>query len=253
LTGQFAADGKTPIVVHRVPFASLKPGDIADPARIPNQALRDALFAATRDLTGKSYDQALVRFAEQHPVFRGIRRVRVREALNVIPIRDREGRPYKAYKGDSNARYDVWRTPDEKWIADIVSMFDAHRSDGGDRRPHPAAKKVLSLRQNDMLAVERDEENQILRVVKFSSTGQITLAPQNEAGALKARDASPQDVDPFKYIYSSGSGLKKMRAHQIRIDPLGRVFDPGPANSQPWTASSTSPRTAIISPPIAGS
>jgi len=228
LTGQMAADGKTPIVVHRVPFAGLKPGDIADPARIPDQALRDALFAATRDLTGKSYDQALVRFAEQHPVFRGIRRVRVREALNVIPIRDREGRPYKAYKGDSNARYDVWRTPDGKWIADIVSMFDAHRLDGGDRRPHPAAKKVLSLRQNDMLAVERDGEKQILRVVKFSSTGQITLAPQNEAGALKARDASPQDVDPFKYIYSSGSGLKKMRARQIRIDPLGRVFDPGP-------------------------
>lgn len=228
LTGQFAADGKTPIVVHRVPFASLKPGDIADPTRIPDQALRDALFAATRDLTGKSYDQALARFAAQHPVFKGIRRVRVREALNVIPIRDKEGRPYKAYKGDSNARYDVWRTPDGKWVADIVSMFDAHRPDIGDRRPHPAAKKVLSLRQNDMLAVERDGEKQILRVVKFSSTGQITLAPQNEAGALKARDASPQDVDPFKYIYSSGSGLKKMRARQIRIDPLGRVFDPGP-------------------------
>lgn len=227
-TGQVAADGKTPIVVHRIPFAALKPADIADPSRLPDQALRDALFDATRDLTGKLYDQALARFAKNHPVFKGIRRVRVRETLNVITIRDKDGRPYKGYKGDSNARYDVWRLPDGKWVADIVSMFDAHRPDAGDRRPHPAAKKVLSLKQNDLLAVERDGETEMLRVVKFSSTGQITLASANEAGSLKARDAAPQDSDPFKYVYSSGSGLKKMLARQVRIDPLGRVFDAGP-------------------------
>lgn len=229
-TGQVAADGKTPIVVHRIPFATLKPADIADPSRIPDQALREALLDATRDLTGKSYDQALARFAENHPVFKGIRRIRVREALNVIAIRNKDGRPYKGYKGDSNARYDVWRLPDGKWVADIVSMFDAHRPDAGDRRPHPAAKKVLRLRQNDLLAVERDGETEMLRVVKFSSTGQITLASANEAGPLKARDAAPQDADPFKYVYSSASGLKKMLARQVRIDPLGRVFDPGPRN-----------------------
>jgi CRISPR-associated endonuclease Csn1 len=225
-TGQVAADGKTPIVVHRIPFASLKPADIADPARIPDGALRDALFEATRDLSGKSFDQALARFASEHPVFKGIRRVRVREALNVIVIRDREGRAYKGYKGDSNARYDVWRMPDGKWVADSVSMFDAHRPDGGDRRPHPAAKKVLSLRQNDMLAIERDGgEPQIMRVVKTSTNG-IVLAGAPEAGPLKTRDATPGD--PFKYVYVGGGGLKKVKARQVRIDPLGRVFDPGP-------------------------
>ena len=87
---------------------------------------------------------------------------------------------------------------------------------------------MLRLRQNDLLAVERDGETGMLRVVKFSSTGQITLASANEAGPLKARDAAPQDSDPFKYVYSSASGLKKMLARQVRIDPLGRVFDPGP-------------------------
>jgi len=225
-TGQVATDGKTPIVVHRIPFAGLKPADIADPTRIPDQALREALFEATRDLTGKSYDQALVRFAAQHPVFKGIRRIRVREALNVIAIRDKDGRAYKGYKGDSNARYDVWRMPDGKWVADIVSMFDAHRPDAGDRRPHPAAKKVLSLRQNDMLAIERDGgEPQFMRIVKFSTNG-VALAGAPEAGPLKTRDATP--TDPFKYIYVGGGGLKKVKARQVRIDPLGRVFDPGP-------------------------
>lgn len=237
-TGDYAADGKTPIVVHRVPFMSLKPADIADSSRIPDEALRDALWEATRDLTGKAYEQALAdifrngigkRDKNGNRLFKGIRRVRVREPLNVIAIRDRHGRAYKAYKGDSNARYDVWRLPNGKWMADVVSMFDAHRPDAGDRRPHPAAKKVLSLRQNDLLAIERDGgAPEIVRVVKFSTNLTIQFAPDNEAGPLKARDATPVEMDPFKYINGSASGLKKLKARQVRIDPLGRVFDPGP-------------------------
>ncbi len=229
LTGEVAADGRTPIVVHRVPLASLKPGDILDPGRIPDDALRQALFEATRDHSGKAFEQALARFAKEHPVFRGIRRVRVREPLNVIPIRDREGRLYKAYKGDANARFDVWRLPDGKWKADVISQFEAHRPDTGDRRPHPAARKVLSLRQNDVIAVERDSGAvDLLRVVGFSQQGTLTLAPPNEAGPLKARDKEANDVDPFKYTYFSASSLKRQKARQVRIDPLGRVFDPGP-------------------------
>ncbi len=229
LTGETAADGKTPIVVHRVPLMSLKPGDLTDPMRIPDQTLRDALYEATRDRTGKDFEQALARFRETHPLFKGIRRVRVREPLNVIAIRDKAGRAYKAYKGDANARYDVWRLPDGKWRHDIVSMFDAHQPARQDRRPHPAAKKVLSLRQNDMLAIERNGgPPEYVRVVKFSTIGAIALAPANEGGALKARDAAPESIDPFKYIYSSGGGLKKLKARQVRIDPLGRIFDPGP-------------------------
>jgi CRISPR-associated endonuclease Csn1 len=229
LTGNIAADGKTPIVVHRVPFTSLRPDDLTNEQRIPDPALRTALRETVRDLAGKPFEQALARFAAEHPVFKGIRHVRVREPLNVIPIKDKHGKIYKAYKGDANARFDVWRLPNGKWEKDVVSMFDAHQPDQWDRRPHPAAKKVLSLRQNDMLAIERNGgPAQIVRVVKFSGSGAIALAAGNEGGALKARDASSQDIDPFKYIYSSASGLKGLKARQIRIDPLGRVCDPGP-------------------------
>lgn len=229
LTKETSADGKTPIVVHRLPLMSLKPGDLMDPVRIPDETLRNALHSFTEGLTGKPFEQALERFAKEHPVFKGIRRVRVREALKVIPIRDRNGRPYKAYKGDANARFDVWRLPGGKWTADVISMFDAHQKDQEDRRPHPAAKKVLSLRQKDMLAIEMEGgPAQMVRVVKFSASGGIVLALSNEGGALKARDAAPAETDPFKYINSSANGLKKLRARQVRVDPLGRVFDPGP-------------------------
>ncbi|MEO9129677.1 MAG: type II CRISPR RNA-guided endonuclease Cas9 [Sphingomonas sp.] len=228
LTGDVNDKG-LPIVVHRIPLMSLKPGDLTDPERIPDPVLRDALHRATDGTSGKSFEEALARFTKTHPIFKGVRRVRVREPLSVIPIHDRTGRAYKAYKGDSNARFDVWRMPDGKWVPDIVSTFDAHQPDQSDRRPHPAAKKILSLRQNDMIAIERDgAPRELVRVVKFSTIGAITFALANEAGPLKARDAASPDIDPFKYLYSSASGLKKIKARQVRIDPLGRIFDPGP-------------------------
>lgn len=237
-TGLMAADGKTPIVVHRVPLASLKPADLEDPQALPDETLRLALLETTQGLTGKAYEQALARFQKEgarhrdkhgQPVFKGIRRVRLREPLKVIPVRDAQGHAYKGYKGDSNARYDVWRLPDGKWVPDVVSTFDAHQSAQTDRRPHPAAKKVLSLRQNDLLAIQRDgEQREIVRVVKFSSAGAITLAGANEAGPLKARDSTASDIDPFKYINASATFLKNNRGRQIRMDALGRIFDPGP-------------------------
>jgi CRISPR-associated endonuclease Csn1 len=238
LTGHLAADGKTPIVVHRIPLMSLKPADILDPARIPDETLRDALWEATRDLSGKAFEAALEHIRRNgidkrdkngNRLFKGLRHVRVREPLSVITVRDKTGKAYKAYKGDSNARFDVWRLPNGKWVSDIMPAFDAHQSTMSDRRPHPAAKKVLSLRQNDLIAIERDgPKAQIVRVVKFSTNGQMALAADNESGALKARDAEPSDIDPFKYVLSSAGGLQKLKARQIRIDPLGRVFDPGP-------------------------
>lgn len=227
LTGETAADGKTPIVVHRVPFTSLKPGDIADPSRIPDEALRDALYDATRDLSGKSYDQALARFAAEHPVFKGIRRVRVREPLTVIAIRDKAGRAYKAYAGSSNDRYVVWRMPDAKWESRVVPTFSAHQRDFVDKRPHPAAKRILCLRQNDILAVEPGGgKTEFMRVVKFTLNGQVTLVPHNEGGKLDVRHKDPKDR--LQITNPTASGLKRMKARQIRIDPLGRVFDPGP-------------------------
>jgi CRISPR-associated endonuclease Csn1 len=106
-------------------------------------------------------------------------------------------------------------------------MFDAHQPDISARRPHPAAKKVLSLRQNDLVAIEKDGgPRELMRVVKFSSIGQITFAPHNEGGPLKTRDGDGSD--PFRYTYLAAGSLKKAKARQVRIDPLGRVFDPGP-------------------------
>lgn len=227
LTGETAADGKTPIVVHRVPFSSLTPKDIADPLCLPDTALREALRAATGQLTGKAFEQALAQFAKGNPLFKGIRHVRVREPLTVIPIRDKTGQVYKAYKGGSNARYNIWRLPDGTWQHEVVSMFDAHQAEHQNSRPHPAAKKILCLRQNDLVAIERNGgAPEIMRVVKFTLNGQITLVGHMEGGALADRDKNKND--PFKLYSPTVSGLQKLKIRQVRVDPIGRVFDPGP-------------------------
>jgi CRISPR-associated endonuclease Csn1 len=229
ITGERDARGNT-IVVRRKSFLSLTDKDIAN---IRDDELRSRLHSATGRLSGREFAAALDYFRKTDPKFHRIRRVRLTEALTVIPIRDRQGRVYKGYKGDANFRYDVWELPDGKWIADVVTMFDAHRPDRDPQaaRPHPAARKVLSLKQNDLVAYEHPKDGRTIgRVVKFSMAGQIVFAAHNEAGALKARDADGDD--PFKYFSKAASGLREIGARQVRVDATGRVFDPGPQHRQ---------------------
>ena len=105
-------------------------------------------------------------------------------------------------------------------------MFDAHQPNWFStiRRENPTARKVLRLHRDDMLAVERNGETELLRIVKFSEK-QLALAAPHEGGPLKARAADKND--PFNYLYPSPNTLKAWKARQVRIDELGRVLDPG--------------------------
>lgn len=225
ITGETDEKGNM-IVVRRKPFLSLSEKDV--PA-IRDAELGGRLHSAISGLSGKQLAAALDRFRKTDPKFKGIRHVRMVEPLAVIPIRDRDGNVYKGYKGDANFRYDVWELIDGRWTAEVVTMFYAHRPDWTSqvRANHPAARKVLSLKQNDLVAyVHPSDGPTIGRVVKFNTAGQIYFATHNEAGALKARDADKDD--PFKYFQKAASGLRDIEARQIRIDAAGRVFDPGP-------------------------
>lgn len=226
LTGEKDARGLD-IVVTRKPLSSFKKA--ADLDAIREEDLKRKLKDWTAGKEGGAFEQALRSFG--HPErgprsYPGLRRIRVVEPLSVIPIRDREGRAYKAYKGDSNYRFDMWELKTGKWKDEVVSMFEAHQRGwiSPIRAANPTARKVLSLQQNDVIAIERENGRELLRVVKFTG-GQVALAPPQDAGSLKARDADKDD--PFKYVYGSASSLQRWRARQVRIDELGRVLDPG--------------------------
>lgn len=226
LTGKVNARG-APIVVHRIPFLSLQPKDLTNPERIADKLLQEELYNATQGLSGSEFQKALSDFSKTAEHYQGIRHVRVREPLNVIEIRDANGQPYKAYQGDSNERYNVWRLPDGSWTYDVISTYDFHRHDFVEQRPHPAAKKIMSLKQDDTLAIEKEPGiRSIVRVQKFGQNGQIFLINHNETGNMAQRDKDPND--PFKLYGPGVNALKKMKARQIRIDELGQIFDPGP-------------------------
>ncbi len=227
LTGETDVNGNE-IVVLRRPIESLK--SQSDIERIRDAALRLALSQATEGLSGKDFEAAVLAFARDNSNWPGLRRLRMVEPLKTIKIKDRHDKPYKGVKGDSNYRYDVWELPNGKWVADVVTMFDAHQDalEPPVKRQHPTARKIMRLHQNDMLALEHEGGGMYARVVKFGVNGALVLAGHVEAGALKARDAAPNSDDPFKYINASATGLKKRRARKIRVDALGRVHDPGP-------------------------
>ena len=237
LTGQTDENGNM-VVVRRKPFLSLTDKDIPS---IRDGDLKAALDPFVAGLSGAAFTQALMKFQKAEGPFHRIRRVRLVDGLNVIAIRDKEGRPYKGYMGGSNYRYDVWELSDGQWDAEVVSMFDAHQPGWKPamREKHHNARKVLSLRQNDMVAYQEGDTRIIARVRKFGQNKQIWFDGHLESGNLSERH---KDVDdPFRDFSKMPNGLKQIGLRQIRVDETGRVFDPGPQDAQSRAAKRSRP------------
>ncbi|MBC7147605.1 MAG: type II CRISPR RNA-guided endonuclease Cas9, partial [Thioclava marina] len=159
--------------------------------------------------------------------YQGIRRVRLIESLQqsarVEVGQDERGAPLKAYKGDSNHCYELWRMPDGKVKPQVVTTFEAHA--GIEKRPHPAAKRVLRVFKRDMVALERDGETMICYVQSMHIANGLYLAPHREANA----DARNRDkTDPFRFIQIGVAPLIKAGIRRVLVDEIGRLRDPGP-------------------------
>nr|VFJ61571.1 MAG: CRISPR-associated endonuclease, Csn1 family [Candidatus Kentron sp. FW] len=219
-------------VVHRVPLDSFKRR--ADIENIRDDKLREYFLANTEYVPDKEIGKTLVELGErQHPP---VRRVRICERLNVIPIRNAQGQPFKAYKGDANYCYDIFtgtpkkstegKSTGNKWAGRVISRFAANQpgfqpqarvSTGGE-------PLIMRLRVNDMLELDHGNERRIMRVVKLSK-GQIALARDREAGNLKARDTDK--ADPFKYLTLSPTGLGTRNARMVHVSPSGVIRHKG--------------------------
>ena len=211
-------------VVTRKPLTSF--ADVKHLKRIRDPLIREELEAETRGLSGKPFEKAVAEYGNRT----GIRRLRVIEPMTsdaLVMIRDRQGKVYKAYKGDSNHSIEIWRMPDGKWAGRLVTTFEANSGAAADNevRPHPAAKRMMRLHKDDLIAIGNGDDREILRVVKFGHS-QIYFAGHTEGGNLKARDADKDD--PFKYFTKSPGALAKVGARKVRLDEAGRLYDPGP-------------------------
>ncbi len=218
-------------VVSRTPFLSLKPGDVelTTPGKnIRDDQLQKALTVATRGKAGKPFEEALRAFAAKPGPYHGIRHVRLIQTLKAssrVEIPDATGKPVKAYKGDSNHCYEIWRLPDGKAKAQVITTFEAHGKTV--RRPHPAAKRLLRVFKRDMVAIEREGKRLICYVRKFDQEHRLYIVPHTEANA----DARNRDkTDEFKFIQMRAGPLIKAHARRVHVDEMGRLRDPGPAS-----------------------
>ncbi len=156
----------------------------------------------------------------------GIRNLRRTEKLKVIPVKDKTGKVYKAYKGDSNWAMEIYEYPrgHEKagrWEGILISRFAANQHNfqpGQTYKPHPAARLVMRLQINDCIEIEENGKKQFLRLQNIS--GHLTFADPNEANV----DARNRDKgDPFKYYLKSASTLKSVNARKVHISPTGKI------------------------------
>lgn len=211
-------------VVHRVPVASLtKPADFE---AIRDAELRDELHKLAGHLEGKAFMAELARWCEET----GVRRVRILETLDVIPIQDRNGKAYKGYKGDSNYAIEIWRDDKGRWRGDVITTFEANQM--ARRKQFPLPKDtalngkplVMRLCKDDFLLVEQSGLKRVMRVVSFNQSGRLSLAEHHE-GNVDSRNRDRDD--PFSYLLKSPGALPEIKARRATVDFLGIVHDAG--------------------------
>ena len=225
-----ARDGEPNVVVRR-PVESADSWSDRIRVRDPVLAAKIANALAAPDSSARKAALKSLR----HSGGATVRHVRTVERLDSAqPIADRRnGQPYKVVKRDGNHCAELWRLPDGKLTLQVISTFDAaSRAEAmrrgqplPDVRPHPAAKLLMRLHKNDMIAFGPDGARRVMRVVKMRG-GQVTLAPHTEGGNLKARHDDARDS--FKYVSASASRLQSERAQKLFVTPAGRVL-PGSA------------------------
>jgi CRISPR-associated endonuclease Csn1 len=224
------ATGKQPNVVVRRPLDSLakwKPEDAQESiADGPLAAKIAAILDTIPDEPGRK--AAFVTLTHCGQSVRSVRCTEKLDSKQVFTDR-RTGKPYKAVKLDGNHCAEIWRSPCGKLEMKVVPRFDAAAQANGkpttDTRPHPAAKLVMRLHKNDMVAFGEGADRRILRVAQMWE-GRVILAGHSEGGNLRNRNKDP--LDQFNYINGSLSRLVAEKARKVHITPSGRVLDQGP-------------------------
>jgi len=210
-------------VVHRKSLAKeLKKTDLP---RIRNRKLAQSIKEYT-DQSQLTFNAAVKEFSQANKIYR----CRVVESLTVIPIKDQDGFEYKYYKGDGNYCYEIFENEKGQWSGRIISTFEANQhaykkflaNTKVSRKYSFCGKKLIMRLCGDDIIALNDPTRKILRVVNITE-GAITLASINESN-VSARNKDTDD--PFKLFAKAPSGLQKLRARRVFIDPIGNIKDP---------------------------
>lgn len=220
--------GEEDYVISRRDFFSVKPAQLMEaekPGRsgqVRDPQLRKALRVAIGDKTGKDYEKALREFAAKPGPYQGIRRLRIIKPLQEqarVPVPAQA--PIKVYQGGSNHVFEIWRLPDGKIEAQVITTFEAHTMDE-QKRPHPAAKRLLRVHKGDMVALDRDGQRVVGHVQKMDIANGLFIVPHNEDNADKRTN---DKSDPFKWIQIGARPAIAAGIRRVAVDEIGRLRD----------------------------
>ena len=205
-------EGTVSTVRHKIPITSITGSNIN---QVENSFIRESIQNLIADFgSGSSLEAAINEYSNKT----GIRRVTLTEKLSVVPIKDKTGRIYKAFKPDGNYCYDIWANGN-KWEGKIISRFEANSKNFSKKQ-----NCLMRLFVGDTLCCELNEQKKFYHILGITD-GKVTLAEIHEAGNLKERDRDKKDY--FKYIFKAPSKLKDFKARLVHVDECGFVYDPG--------------------------
>lgn len=157
-----------------------------------------------------------------------IKKVRLHTVSNnMIYIKDKDGKPYRAVEPGSNRHVEIYEYTDNKGNirrdCKVVTMFEAvQRSRRGEsvvcRDYGDGMKFICSLSKNELFMVEFEDGHVLHRVQKFDQSGSIILRPHTYAGQV-----SDSDKPPIIQRRSANT----LRGYKVTVDPIGRI---NPAN-----------------------
>jgi CRISPR-associated endonuclease Csn1 len=147
---------------------------------------------------------------------------------------DKQGNPlpYKGYIGGSNYCIEITKNDKGKWEGEVISTFRAYdivRRHGETRLRDPKLAQngkplIMRLFNNDSIRLNVNGHEQTMRIVKMAQSGQIWMAPINEANVDKRNS---DKTDPFSYSSKTSTSMQACKARTVTISPIGVLHDPG--------------------------
>lgn len=137
----------------------------------------------------------------------GIRRIRLKEKKTIICIKDKAGKIYKVFNGDSNYAVELF-IDQGKWDSYVVDRFTANQKCFN---PIPVKNRLMA---GDMLFFD----NKFWRLIKFNQRKQLIFSEHFEAN-VDTRNRNSE----YKYTYLQPSTLQQKNPRRVDISPSGII------------------------------
>ena len=140
----------------------------------------------------------------------GIRRVRLKGKETVIPIKNRSGHIYKAFKPGSNYVIKLFQNTEGKWDGKVITTFAANQN------KMLLPKKNSTLKQGDILFFKEN----FWRLVKFDKNKILVFVKHFISGNPDNLRKDPNTKNLFSQ--KNISSLEKTKPKKVDISPAGK-------------------------------